>query len=107
MSFLSVPVLVLGNDFFGQRQMVLGSSGVCVIEYGRQSVTRCFGELHIALDDGLEYEFLEMSFYFIVNLVGQTETGVVHREQESFYFKSGVQFFLYNLDGVEQFADTF
>lgn len=83
--------------------MVLGSGGVCVVENGGQTMAWCFGELHIALDDRFEHKFLEVAFYFVVYLVGQTEATVIHREQETLYFQCRIKFPLYDFDGIEEF----
>ena len=47
-----------------------------------------------------------MAFHLVVYLVGESETAVIHRQQESFYLQFLVQFAFYYLDGVQQFADT-
>ena len=67
---------------------------------------RSLREFHVTLDDGLEHQFLEVTFHLVVNLVGQTQTGIVHREQETLDFQFRVQFALDNLDGIEKFRDT-
>lgn len=48
-----------------------------------------------------------MLFQFFINLVAQSQTGVVHGEQETFDFEVGVEPRLDELDGVEQLADAF
>ena len=53
--------------------MVLGTVGVRIVKDGRNSMTRCFAQLDIAMYNRLEYQFLEMSFDFIVYLIGQAE----------------------------------
>ena len=64
-------------------------------------------EFYIALNDGLEHQFLEMPLHLVINLIGQAQTAVIHGEQEPFYLKFRVEFALDDADGVEQFADAF
>ena len=66
-----------------------------------------FTEFHVALDDGLEHQFLEMALHLVVNLVGKFQSAVVHGEQETLYLEPGIELALHYLDGVEQFADAF
>ena len=99
--------MFVANDFLRQGQMVLGTCGVGVVENDGQTVAGAFRELHVALDDGLENQFLEMAFHLVVDLVGQAQTTVVHGQQESLDLQFRVEFALDDLDGVEQFADTF
>ena len=48
-----------------------------------------------------------MAFHFVIDKVGQAQAAVIHGEQEAFYLEGGIELGLHNLDGVEQFADTF
>ena len=64
-------------------------------------------ELHVALNDGLEHKFLEVAFHFVVYLIGQSETAVVHCQQEAFDFERWVQLALYNLNCIEQLGYSF
>ena len=97
----------MAYQFFGKCHVILGSGGVCVIQDGGQTVAWGFAQFDVALYDGVEHQFLEVAFHFIVNLVGLAQARVVHRQQETFDFECRVQFRLDNLDGVQQFADTF
>ena len=87
--------------------MVFGSGGVRIVQDCGKPVAGCFAQLYIALDDGAEYQFLEMALHFIVNLVGLAQARVVHRQEEAFDFECGVQLGLDDFNGVQQFADTF
>ena len=42
-----------------------------------------------------------MSFYLVVNLVGQSETRIKHGQEETFDFQSGIQLGLNDLDGIQ------
>ena len=64
-------------------------------------------EFDIALDDGLEDQFLEVAFDLLENLVGKSESRIIHCEEESFYFECGIEFRLDDFNGVEQFANSF
>ena len=86
--------------------MVLCTSGVCIVENDGQTMTGTLGEFYVTLDDGFEYQFLEVALHLIVDLVSQSQTTVVHRQQETFNLQLRVQFVLDDLDGVQQFADT-
>ena len=70
-------------------------------------MARTLAQFHVALDDSLEYQFLEVALHLVVNLVGESEAAVVHRQQETFYFELRIQLALDDLDGVEQLADSF
>ena len=86
--------------------MVLATSRVGVIEDNRKTMAWTLRQLHVSLYHGFEYQLLEVTFHLVVYLVGQPETAVIHRQQESFDFQSWIQFALDNLNGVEQFADA-
>ena len=98
---------VLVDDFLGQGQVVLGPRRVGVVQDDRQSVARTFAELHVSLNHRLENQLLEVPLHLVVYLVGQSQATVVHRQEKTFDLQLRVQFALDNLDGVEQFADTF
>ena len=98
---------VFADDFPGQVQVILGSRRVGIVQDDRQAVARTFAELHVSLNHRLEDQLLEVPLHLVVNLVSQTQTTVVHRQEKTFDFQFRVQFALNNLDGVEQFADTF
>ena len=99
--------LVLVYDFLCQRKVVLASGRVGIVEDYRQTVARALAQFHVSLYDCLEHELLEMAFHLVVYLVGESETAVIHRQQESFYLQFLVQFAFYYLNGVQQFADAF
>ena len=86
--------------------MVLATCRVCIVQDHGQSVARSLGELDITLDDGLEHQFLEVALHLVVDLVGQAQTTVEHRQQETFDLQVRVQLVFDDLDGVEQLADT-
>ena len=86
--------------------MVLCTLRVGVVKDDGQSVALAFAQFDVALYHRLEYQFLEVALYLVVYLAGQTQTVVVHREQESLYLKFRIQLALDDLDGVEQFADA-
>ena len=98
---------VLADDFPGQVQVILGPRRVGIVQDDRQTVARTFAELHVSLNHRLEDQLLEVPLHLVVNLVSQTQTTVVHRQEKTFDFQLRVQFALNNLDGVEQFTDTF
>ena len=70
-------------------------------------MTGSLRQLHVALDDRLKYQFLEVAFHLVVYLACQTQTTVVHREQESLNLELRVQFALDNPYCVKEFADAF
>ncbi len=92
---------------FANARWFLAPFDFCIVEDDWETVARTFAQLHVALDDGLEHQFLEVSLHLVVNLVGKAETAVVHGEQEAFDLEFRVELALDDLDGVEQFADTF
>ena len=67
----------------------------------------CFRKLHVALDDHAEHEFLEVALHLVIDLTGEVEAAVIHRQQETFNFKGGVGFPFDNADGVEKFGNAF
>ena len=87
--------------------MILGSGGIRIVKDGWDTMARCFAQFDISVYNGLENQFLEMSFHFIIYLIGQSEARIKHGQKETFYFQSGVQLGFYNLDGVQQFANSF
>ena len=87
--------------------MVFAACRLSVVENNGQAVTWTFAQFHIALYHRFEHQFLEMSLYLIVDLVGQAQAAVVHREQETLNFQLRIQLALDDFDGVEQLADTF
>ena len=99
-------MLVSTDYLLGQREVVACSCRVGIVEYDRQSVAWALAKLDVALDDGLENEFLEVTFHLVVDLVGQSEAAVIHGQEEPFYLESWVELALNDLDGVEQLANS-
>ena len=87
--------------------MVFGSGGVRIVQDCGESVAGGFAQFYIALDDGVEHQFLEVAFHLVVYLVGLAQPRVIHGQQESLDFECGVQLGLDDFDGVQQFADAF
>ncbi len=48
-----------------------------------------FAQFYIALDDGVEHQFLEVAFHLVVYLVGLAQPRVIHGQQESLDFECG------------------
>ena len=86
--------------------MVLTTCRICIVKDYWQSVRRTLRQFDVTLDDGLEDQLLEVALYLVINLVGQTQTGVLHRQQETFNLELRIQLSLDNLDGVQQLRDT-
>ena len=61
--------------------MVFGSGGVRIVQDCGESVAGGFAQFYIALDDGVEHQFLEVAFHLVVYLVGlaQRESYMVSR----------------------------
>ena len=57
--------------------------------------------------DGVEHHVAEMSLELLVYLVSESQTGIVHRKQESLDLKRRIKTRLYDADGVDEFGDTF
>ncbi len=72
-----------------------------------KTVALTLAQLHVALDDGLEHQLLEVALHLVVNLIGQTQTAVVHGKQEALYLEFGVELAFDDLYRVEQLADAF
>ena len=47
-----------------------------------------------------------MAAHLVLDLVGQAQARVIHRQQEAFDGQSWVQLCLDDFDGVQQFGDT-
>ena len=60
------------DNLFGQRQMVFAAGRIGIIEDNGQTMAGTFAELDVTLNNSFEYEFLEVTFHFVVDLVGQT-----------------------------------
>ena len=86
--------------------MVLRSGGVSVIEDHRQTVAGALRELHVALDHGFEDQFLEMTLHLIIDLVGKSQSAVVHSQQEALDFELRVELALDDLNSIEELTDT-
>lgn len=95
------------DEFLGQLQVVEGSFGVGVVHEYRYAVAGRFAEFYVALYHGVEDQFAEVLFQFFLNLVAQSQAGVVHGEEKSFDFEVGIESRLDEFDGVEQFTDAF
>lgn len=87
--------------------MVLCSRRFCIVKNYRKTMTGSLRQFHVALDDRLKYQFLEVAFHLVVYLACQTQTTVVHCEQESLNLELRVQFALDNPYSVKEFADAF
>ena len=48
-------------------------------------------QLHVALDDRLEYQVAEVSPHLVSHLIGQAQTSVIHGQQESLYLEFLIQ----------------
>ena len=53
-------------------------------------MTGTLREFYVTLDDCLEYQFLEVTFHLVVDLVCQSESTVVHRQEESLDLELGI-----------------
>ena len=87
--------------------MVACAHAVRIVEDGGEAVAGSFRELDVAVDDRLEDQFLEVALHLVLDLIGQTQTGIVHRQQETFDGECRIQFLLDNLDGIQQLGDSF
>ncbi len=87
----------------------MGFRACCIgiVEDGGNAVAGCFAELDIALDDCLEYEFAEVALHLFVDLVCQSQTTIIHSQEEALNLEAGIHACLDYLYGVEQLADAF
>ena len=67
-------------------------------------MTRRFAEAYVTRNDGIEHHVGEMPLEFFVNLIGQTQAGVVHRQQESFDFERRIKARFDYADRVQELA---
>ena len=72
------PSFVLFDNLLGQQEVVFRSGRFRIVEDGGQSVARSLAKFDVALDDRFKHEFLEVALHFVVDLIGQTQTLVVH-----------------------------
>ena len=70
-------------------------------------MARTFAKFYISLDNGFENELLKVPFNIVINLSCQVKSAVIHGEEKSFYLSFSIKFALYNLNGIEQFGNTF
>ena len=70
-------------------------------------MARRLAQADVAGYDGVEYHFGEVPLELFVDLVGQTQTCVVHGEQEAFDLKTGIEPAFDDADSVEELADAF
>src|SRR5690606_10215554 len=79
---------------------------VGIVKNHRLSNAWRLGESCITMNDGAEYHVLEMAAHFTHHLVAESQSAVVHRHQDAFDYQSCVQPALYDLDRVQQLAET-
>ena len=86
--------------------MVLRSRGVSIIKDDRQTMAWAFRKLHVALNHCFENQFLEMTLHLIIDLVGKSQSAVIHSQQEALDLEFRIELALDDFNGIEQFADT-
>src|SRR3989338_5176636 len=77
------------------------------MHYNGFTETWRFAQFGVAVNNGIEYQILKMSFHLVHNLVSQTQTCIVHCENNSFNFKVRIQSSLNNFNCIQQFTQTF
>ena len=82
------------------------SAALGVVEKRRQPVARSLAQTDIARNDRVEHHFGKMPLQLFIYLICETQTGIVHRKQESFDFERRVETAFDDSDGVEELADT-
>lgn len=78
-------------QFFCKKYMAGGSTAFRVVEECRQTMAWSFAKTDIARNDSIEHHFGEMPFEFLVDLIGEAQSGIVHCQQESFDFQMRIQ----------------
>ena len=69
-------------------------------------MTRCLTELNVARNNRVEHHVTKVAFQLLVNLVGQTQPCVVHREQEALNAQGWIELGFDNAHRIQQFADA-
>src|SRR3989338_1092601 len=62
--------------------------------------TRCFSQFRVAVNNGIKNDFLKVHFHFVNNLIGQTQTRIVHGEKNTLNFQILIETTLNDFDGV-------
>ena len=75
-----------------------------VVQDDALAMARSLPEAGVPVDDRLQHQILEMCTHLVHHLIRQSETRVVHRQQDAFHFKGRVELVLHDFDGVEQLA---
>ena len=70
-------------------------------------MTRSFAKTYVAWNHRVKHHIAEIALKFFINLIGQTQTRVVHCQQEPFDLKIGIEARFDDTDGVHQFAYAF
>ena len=66
-----------------------------------------FAKTDIARNDSIEHHLGKMPFEFLVDLIGEAQSGIVHCQQESFDFQMRIQPAFDYANGVEELTDAF
>ncbi len=66
---------------------------------------RSLAQTDVARNNRREHHIAEMAFQFLIDLVGELQTGIVHCQKETFDLQSGIKARLYDADSVDELSD--
>src|ERR1700722_8268959 len=106
--FLSDPGhIILLQDLFGQVQVIDGALAERITQDHRLTYAGSLADLRIPVDDRIEHDLVEMFSYLADHLVAKAEPAVIHGHQDTFDGQFGIEAALYDLNGIEQLAQSF
>jgi len=69
-------MLMFGYQFFCQQNVTCGPAAVGIVQECRKAVARSLAQTYVAWNHGVEHHVSEVSFQFVVNLVGEAQACV-------------------------------
>ncbi len=69
-------------------------------------MTRRLRQFYVARNNGREHHIPEMLLQLLKNLICQTQTGIIHSQQEALYLKRGAKTSLDDADSIDKLRDA-
>ena len=86
--------------------MTDGTTALRVVEQSRQTMARSLAETRVARNNGGEHYIAKVALELLIDLVGKSQTCVIHSEQEALDVETAIKLRLDDANGVEQLADA-
>ena len=98
--------LVSFQYFVCEVDVVDGALAGGIVADDRTAVAGGFGKFGIAIYQRVEDQILEVGADILDHLAGQAQTGVVHRDEQTFDIELRIEAGLHDADGVQEFAEA-